>query len=102
MRFEAKKIKRSVHNQVQKNIINNTEKRTSYNKKISSKKFNKKRKRKTYKSQSKLFIFFKFQQQQTFESFFKRSFQILLKTINIKQSNVQINQISIAKFIIRF
>ena len=91
MRFEAKKIKRSVHNRAQKNIINNIEERTSYNKKFFSEKSDKKRKRKIYKSQLKLFTSFKSQQQQTFESFFKRSFQVSLKTINIKQSNVQIN-----------
>ena len=74
MRFETRKIKRFVHNRTQKNIIDNIEKRTLYNKNVSLKKFNKKRKRKIYKSQLKLFIFFKFQQQQTFEFFFKRSF----------------------------
>ena len=57
---------------------------------------------KIYKSQLKQFISFKFQRQQTFKFFFKRlSLQILLKIINVKKQNIQISQISIAKFINR-
>ena len=112
MRFEIKKIRKFIRNiQVQKNIINinnnNKESKSLYNKIFFSKKTEQKRKRKTYKLQLEQSTFFEFQNQFELKFFFKskfflKSFQILLKVINVKQQNVQIIQISIAKLIIRF
>ena len=114
MQFEIKKIRKFIRKIQKKNIIdnNNSEKvkflsrneKASYNKKIFSKKIEQKRKRKIYKSQFEKSIFFESQNQFDFffkfKSFFKL-FQTSLKTINVKQQNVQINQILIAKLIIR-
>ena len=96
MRFETKKIRKFIRNiQAQKNTIDNKNEKSkfsfekaSYNKKVFLKKIEQKRKRKIYKSQFEQSIFFEFQNQSKF-SF--KSLQILLKVINVKQQNVQIN-----------
>ena len=73
----------------------------SYNEQIFSKKKNKKRKRKIYKSILTKFVFSSQSIESFFESFFKRSFQFSLKIINLRRSNVQVSQISTTKLIIR-
>ena len=80
MRLETKKIRKFIRNfQIQKNILNNKNKeskflfeKTSYNKKILSKKIEQKRKRKIYKSQFEKSIFFESQNQ--FEFFLNLNF----------------------------
>ena len=80
--------------------LSNDENESLYKKKISSKKKDKKRKRKIYKLVT--FIFFEFQRQQTLKiNSFNYSRQISFETINLRQRNISISQISATKFITR-